>query len=82
MWPAITRGGDVAQLVRASDRHATDAGSIQRCGKDFFFLPQLTFSADSLTMSVHLRVQSHAFTSVRTLKFPKLTSELGGLWKH
>ena len=29
------RGWDVAQLVRASDRHAADAGSIPRCGKGF-----------------------------------------------
>ena len=29
-------GGDVAQLVRASDRHAADAGSIPQCGKGFF----------------------------------------------
>ena len=28
-------GRDVAQLVRASDRHAADAGSIPRCGKGF-----------------------------------------------
>ena len=60
-------GGDVAQLVRASDRHAADAGSIPRCGQGIF-LPESTFSADSLTMSIHPRVQSHALTSVRTLK--------------
>ena len=29
-------GGDVVHLVRASDRHAADAGSIPRCGKEFF----------------------------------------------
>ena len=28
--------GDVAQLVRESNRHAADAGSIPRCGKGFF----------------------------------------------
>ena len=28
-------GLEVAQLVRASDRHAADAGSIPRCGKGF-----------------------------------------------
>ena len=33
---------DVAQLVRASDRHAADAGSIPRCGKGFFSLSQLS----------------------------------------
>ena len=69
--------GDTAQLVRpqtrrlfgrASDRHAAEVGSIPRGGKGFF--SQSTFSADSLTMSVHPRVQSHAFISVRTLKIP------------
>ena len=35
------------------------------------FLPESTISADSLTVSVHPRVQSHAFTSVRTLKIPQ-----------
>ena len=34
-------GGDVAQLVRASDRHAADAGSIPLCGKGFFSQSQL-----------------------------------------
>ena len=37
-----TRGGGVAQLVRASDRHAADAGSIPRCGKGFFSQSQLS----------------------------------------
>ena len=41
-------GGDVAQLLRASDRHAADAGSIPRCAEGFF-LPESAFSADSLT---------------------------------
>ena len=37
-------GGDVAQLVRASDRHVADAGSILRCGKVFFFIsPRVNF---------------------------------------
>ena len=35
-------GGDVAQLVRASDRHAADAGSNPRCGKGFFSQSQLS----------------------------------------
>ena len=63
-------GGDVAQLVRASDRHAADAGSIPQCGKGFF-LPESTFSTDSLTCVRTFRVQSHALTSVRTLKSPQ-----------
>ena len=37
------------QLIgRASDRHATNAGSIPRCGKLEIFLPASIFSADSL----------------------------------
>ena len=38
-----TRGGGVAQLVRASDRHAADAGSIPRCGKGFFSQCRLSY---------------------------------------
>ena len=34
-----------SSVGRATDRHA---GSIPRCGKGFFFLPESTFSADSL----------------------------------
>ena len=34
--------GDVAQLVRASDRHAADAGSIPRCGKGSYSQSQLS----------------------------------------
>ena len=41
-------GGDVAPLVRASDRHPADAGSIPRCGRGFFSQGS-TFSADFLT---------------------------------
>ena len=39
---SAARGGDVAQLFRASDRHASDAGSIPRCGKEFFSQSQLS----------------------------------------
>ena len=35
-------GWNVAQLVRASDRHAAGAGSIPRCGKGFFSQSQLS----------------------------------------
>ena len=35
------RGGDVAQLVRASDRHA-DAGLIPQCSEGFFSQSQLS----------------------------------------
>ena len=37
-----TWDGEVAQLVRTSDRHAADAGSIPRCGKGFFSQSQLS----------------------------------------
>ena len=40
--------GDVVQLVRASDCHAADTGSIPRWGQGIF-VPESTFSADSLT---------------------------------
>ena len=66
---------------RASDRHAADAGSIPQCGKGFFSQTQLSVHS-LLRVSVHPRVQSHAFTSVRTLKIPWSMSEFGGLWKH
>ena len=62
-------GGDVAQLVRASDRHAAEAGSIPRCGKGFFSQSQLSVQT-LLRVSVQPRLQSHAFTSMRTLKIP------------
>ena len=42
----MSLGGDVAQLVRASDHHAADAGSIPQCGTGFF--SQSTFGEDSL----------------------------------
>ena len=58
--------GLMMMMMRASNRHAADAGSSPRCGKGFF--SQSTFSADSLMVSVHPRLQSHALTSVRTLK--------------
>ena len=60
-------GGDVAQLVEASDRHAADAGSIPRCGKGFFSQSQLSVQT-LLRVSLHPRVQSHALTAVHTLK--------------
>ena len=59
--------GDIAQLVRAPDRHAADAGSIPRCGEGFFSQSQLSVQT-LLRVSVHPRVQSHALTSVRTWK--------------
>ena len=54
--PAATASGlldgDGAQLVRASDRHAADAGSIPRCGEGFSFLSQLSVQT-LLRVSVH-----------------------------
>ena len=46
----IRANWDVAQLVRASDRHAADAGSIPRCGKGFLSHSQL--SAQTLSYGV------------------------------
>ena len=42
------QGGDVAQLVRASDRYAADVGSNSPV-RQGIFLPESTFSADCLT---------------------------------
>ena len=57
--------GDVAQLFRASDRHAADAGSIAWCGKGIFF-PGVNFQCklSVLPVSVQPRVQTHAFCFV------------------
>ena len=54
-------GWDVDQLVRASDHCVTDAGLIP-------FFPESTFSADSLSVSIHPHAQSHALTSACTIK--------------
>ena len=43
---------DVAQSVRASDRHTADAGSIPRCGKGFF-------ARSPLSVQTLLRVSLH-----------------------
>ena len=40
--PYDNSGWDVAQLVRASDRHAADTGSIPRCGTGFSSQSQLS----------------------------------------
>ena len=65
----IGRGGVVAQLVER--RTGTPLRKVRFPGaaRDFF-LPESTFSADSLTVSVHPRSQSHAFIAMRTLKIP------------
>ena len=59
-------GWECSSVGRAWDRHTANAGSIP--GATRVFLPESTFSADSLTVSLHPRVQPHALTSVRTLK--------------
>ena len=73
-----TEVGDVAQLVRASDRHAAESGSIPRCGKGFFSQSHLSMQT-LLRVSVHPRVQLHALTSVRTLKILQSMSDLSGI---
>ena len=60
------KGGGVAQLVkRRSGKLLTQ---VRFPGAQGIFLPESTFSADSLTVSVHPHVQSQALTTVRTLK--------------
>ena len=54
----VTVGWGSSSVATASDRHAAEAGSIPRC--QGIFLPGSTFSADSLVVSVHPRVQLHA----------------------
>ena len=58
-------GGDVAQLVEC--RTGTPLTQVRFSGatRDFFFLLELTVGADSLTVSVYPRVQSHTLTSGR-----------------
>ena len=66
--PGRQRGWGYSSDVRASDCHAAEAGS--------------AFSADSLTVSVHSRVQLHALTFVSALKIMQSMSEFVGLWKY
>ena len=61
-------GGDVAQLVE--HKTGTPLTQVQFPGGQGNFPPGSIFSADSLTVSAHPRLQSHALTSVRTLKIP------------
>ena len=66
-----TRG--CSSVGRVSDRHAAEAGSIPRCGKEFF--SQSRLSVQTLLPCPHSpRVQSHALTSVCELKFPSIGS--------
>ena len=59
-------GGDVAQLVER--RTSTPLRQVRFPLRRRIFLPESTFVADSLTVSAHPRVRSHASTSVLTLK--------------
>ena len=63
----LIRGWGCSSAGRASDRPAADAGSILRRGEGFVSQSQLSVQT-LLRVSVHLRVQSHASTSVRKLK--------------
>ena len=72
--------GDVAQLVKR--RTGTPLGQVRFNGVAKDFSPESTFGAVSLTVSVHPREQSHAFTSVLMLQILYSISELGGLWEH
>ena len=60
-----TVGWGCSSVGRLSDRHTAEVGLIHWCGKGFFFQSQL--SMQTLMVSVHPRVQSHALTSGRTL---------------
>ena len=70
-----------SSVGRASDRRAADAGSIPRCGKGFSSQSQLSVQI-LLRCPYNPRVQSHALTSVCTLKILWSMSEFGGLWRH
>ena len=65
-WVHISsKDWDVAQLVG----HRTSMPlRLVRFPMMAIFLPESAFSADSLAVSIHPYVQSHALTSVRTLK--------------
>ena len=58
-------GGNIAQLVE--HRASTLLRQFNSLVWQGIFLPESTFSADSLTVSVHQYVQSHKLISVRTL---------------
>ena len=64
-------GRNCSSVRTASDRHAADESSISRCGKGFFSHCHLSVQT-LLRVFVYSRVQSHAVTSVRTLKIPRI----------
>ena len=53
------QGWDVAQLVKASDRHAADAGSIPRRGKGFSSQSQLSVQTLFRCPYTHVRNCMH-----------------------
>ena len=59
-------GRDVAQLLSVGPAHRW--GRFDSPVRQGIFHPESTFSADSLTVSLHPRVQSHTLTSVCKLK--------------
>ena len=59
-------GGDVAQLLER--RTDTLLMQVRFPGAARDFLLRVNFQCNSLKVSVHPRVQSHALKSVRTLK--------------
>ena len=73
-------GWDVAQLVEHQTFMPLMQVQFPGAARDFFS-QESTFSADSLLVSLHPRVKSHALTSVHTLKILLSMSEFGGLWQ-
>ena len=77
----ILEGWGCSSSDRVVDQHAADAGSIPQLWLGIF-LPELTFSEDSFTVSVQPCVQVHALTYVRVVTILYFMSEFSGLWKH
>ena len=74
--------GGVAQLVERRTGTLLTLVRFPGAARDFCLLQESTFSADSLTVSVHPRAQSHVLTYVLVLKTMYSLSEFGELWKH
>ena len=60
----------ICSLVGRASRTDTPPTQVRFPVRQGIFLPESTFSADSLTVFAHSRAKSHVFTSVRTLKIP------------
>ena len=76
----LNGGGDVAQFLERQT--GTPLTQVRLPGAARDFSPGQLSVRTLLRVSVHPRAQSHALTSVRTLKIPLSRSEFGGLWKH